>query len=1015
MDVSSYTIGYTRSIYASNKTPIEQVKNIEQLQSIVEANKRTNPQSIKNNLPALYVYNGVKGTYSPSNIFFIDIDTTEGVDFIIENRDILFKNCPNILFIQKSSSGKLHIVGTMYCLVEDEEGYEQESLIENESDYEQYSLLYSIRVLNRINHISQTERSQPLNYLDIEGAFDTHNNKFTQGLYLSHEPIYNNINHFDVGIKYNIDTLLEICSQYHIKVSINIGNTKYTSKVDVDNNKTYTTNTKYKHNGNIPHRYADVEYNINDFLHAKRRVKLNKHFKVCGYFGYQLRYMVMSELVKMFGSEGAILVCKCNIENYQEVISTLRRTEDGLKPIDGDFPNIRDWIIHTFAKQDEDALDYVQTVRLSETEYMSDVKDTILEITKQYNKIQIVAPTGAGKTRLINGEGRYSDFIGLAHELNAIVTVPYVVTNSLYNNLNIVTSERGEYIEGEPNVMVWDQILAKNIDLTNRWIIIDESHTLFTEREFRDSAVQLMKRLKETNCNIISVSATPTGEVEELGLSAFRFTKPRKTFINLIAKILWAGNKNQASPWDKIYKDIKQAFQYKQYDHIILFSDLFHEVINNKLFLDGLEKEVTWLKSENKITEDFKYIQREELLCKPITISTRIAYNGLNFNNEGKILIIMYFKTGETLPSELIQAVGRFRQASDIDAIVYLNLIHPNKTPVEELADKAKTFKDAGFDSKELSYNERLTNPDNKEAMTSVERYVAKNAVWGKVKRDLEDTGYIYVTEEKVEERKDVPIEKPFKDMADNIWRVYFENDTARLESAYDMEEDFYYLLQSKNIKGKEQVLRYLVGWARWLERIRKEYPMLNRMLILDWFRNQPKENRIETLFKNFSEVLSICVQTNEEFEFYVKRLNDLKKQCEKADKWFGKDVKAKIKRVKNIRNTYNNFNDNFVYCEGGNKGCIIDVENSFDAMFGLETFLRESAYSKMSLYKENKAKAGSTKGKQNNKKGVEVNYNGEQHFFGSRTEADEYLKSVGLSQNEVKKLKLNKNKYKIL
>ena len=1016
MDVSSYTIGYAPSVILENGTTIERVTNIEQIRRKIEANKRTNPQSIKNNLPALYVYNGLKGTYSPSNIFFMDIDTTEGVDFLIENREVLFLNCPNILFIQKSPRGKLHIVGTMY------------NLVEKEADYKHYSMLYSVRVLHWINHISQTERSKPLNYLDIKDAFDTHNVKPLQGLYLSHKPIYYNTKHFDIGIKDNMDELIDICSKYDIKVTINFyekdkdGKEKvitYTS--NVDDGKTYTTNTtntKYKHNGNLKHRYAGVEYNINDFLHAKKRVRLNKHFKVCGLSGYNLRYQVMSELVKMFGSDGAIDVCKCNIENHREVISTLRRTEDGLIPMNGDFPNIRDWIIHTFGTHDGGALDYVQTVRLSENEYMSDVKNTILEITKQYNKIQIVAPTGAGKTRLINGEGKYGDYVGLAHELNAIVTVPYVVTNALYNNLNIVTSERGEYIEDEPCVMVWDQVLAKNIDLTNRWIIIDESHTLFTEREFRDSAVQLMKLLKICNCNIISVSATPTGEVEELGLSAFRFTKPRKNHINLRAKILWAGNKNQASPWDKIYKDMNEALRYKKYEHIILFSDLFHGVIHDKFFLEGLEKEVTWLKSENKITEDFKYIQRKELLCKPITISTRIAYNGLNFNNKGKILIVMYFKTGETLSSELIQALGRFRQASDIDAIVYLNLIHPQKTPVEDLADKANMFKGAGFSSKELSYNERLTNPDNAESMSIVERYTIKNAVWGKVKSDLEDTGYIYVTEENVEERKDVPIEKPFKDMADNIWRGYIENDTARLESAYDMEEDFYYLLQSKNIKGKEQVLRYLVGWARWLERIRKEYPMLNRMLILDWFRNQPKENRIETLFKNFSEVLSICVQTNEEFEFYMKRLNDLKKQCEKADKWFGKDVKAKIKRVKNIRNTYNNFNERFVYSEEGNKGCIIYVDNGFDAMFGLEGFLRDTAYSRMSLYKDNKSKAGSVggtkKGKQNNKKGVEVNYNGEQHFFSSRSEADEYLKSVGLSVRDIQRLKINKNVYKI-
>ena len=63
---------------------------------------------LKEDQPALCT-TSTRGQFSPTNLFFIDIDSKEKVDEIINGRSELFKYSPNILFIQKSYSGKLHI------------------------------------------------------------------------------------------------------------------------------------------------------------------------------------------------------------------------------------------------------------------------------------------------------------------------------------------------------------------------------------------------------------------------------------------------------------------------------------------------------------------------------------------------------------------------------------------------------------------------------------------------------------------------------------------------------------------------------------------------------------------------------------------------------------------------------------------------------------------------------------------------------------------------------------------
>ena len=101
------TIGMLETRNRKNGSPITNINSDEDLEKV----RASAAGKEKDQLPVLTAYRGVRGEYKPSNVFFVDIDTKEGVDKIIANPEKLFDNFRIIYFIQKSYSGKLHICG----------------------------------------------------------------------------------------------------------------------------------------------------------------------------------------------------------------------------------------------------------------------------------------------------------------------------------------------------------------------------------------------------------------------------------------------------------------------------------------------------------------------------------------------------------------------------------------------------------------------------------------------------------------------------------------------------------------------------------------------------------------------------------------------------------------------------------------------------------------------------------------------------------------------------------------
>lgn len=412
---------------------------------------------------------------------------------------------------------------------------------------------------------------------------------------------------------------------------------------------------------------------------------------------------------------------------------------------------------------------------LKENEFMYDRKDEIIEFIKKNNSGCIIAPTGSGKTTLINGFVRRenvgtilgSDVLhkGIAEELNAVVIVPYNATNQLYDNLYEVSTRKNNNKEEIPSdracTLVIDQAISHWDEIKNRQIIIDESHVLFADRSFRDKAAALLQKMKDEkdNIRVCCVSATPLGEVDILGCVKLTYKKVRK-MIKL--EIINTNNADYT-----LLNYAKVALKARYYNKVVIFSDRFsRKLFENLIPIYGLEN-IAYMRSNLKDSADFKNIVDTEIVDKKVTIATRVAYNGLNFKNDkDKVLVLTSFTPNETLPSEIIQSIGRFRNCKvNVKCVIDKE---KNNESISERAKRAK-FYDTEFNEEGVkkafgsNYSSELLDEDRKNILEEIEAYNAAHSTRENLIEELKHTGYITIGE-KTDEIEPMIVKKKLKD-----------------------------------------------------------------------------------------------------------------------------------------------------------------------------------------------------------------------------------------------------------
>ena len=365
--------------------------------------------------------------------------------------------------------------------------------------------------------------------------------------------------------------------------------------------------------------------------------------------------------------------------------------------------------IESFVKQEENR---ITRIEMEDDKFMSDYVDKAEKFIAREQVLTISAPTGTGKTTML-------EKLTKKYHKKAVILVPFNVTNKLYAWSNIVSSESESSFEpGKINTMVWDQFVKHYNEIENSpadVIFVDESHALFLDRTYRDSAVQVWGKFQmwmQRGKKIVFISATPAGEIQKLNSRVLKFVKKddRDVKVNIITT-----NDTLSS----LERDLRNNF----FDRVCVFSDRDVKILYARLCVMGLSHDARIYHSQWR--GNVEELKKNERLDYRMNLLTCIAFNGLNIRNTGeKICVSVRYTEGDTTLNEIIQIVGRFRNNKDITLNIYVDNKFKSFDDLEELFHNAKTITDYE-DNVELKneYFERLSEETVQNSLREIDAY----------------------------------------------------------------------------------------------------------------------------------------------------------------------------------------------------------------------------------------------------------------------------------------------------
>ena len=747
--INFFTLAYSNSVKNRNGYAL-------QTASLTDLAKYSINKS-KIDQPVCYVYSGIKGTYKSTNIFFIDID--KEIEEVFNDPSKLFNRVPCIKAIQKSFSGKLHIFIEYGDKIDDEDSYNETSLILHAFVNEAINLCYGIDLYK-------------LGIEDNKEYLDTHNAKWSQGLFISsYEPVY------------NLNWYLTKIDEQTIKF--------LKEKYDFLSSKT-SSKTLPKHSNET----SIAEY-------KGERVKVDRGFTIAGYKGNDARWRISNVFLFVFG-DVQIAKKECDKRFYYEdgksIFSVPRSNRTPNKKVMGDLIKLGyiDLTVIESSKCD---------LFLKQGEYLSDKKDILLNMIRDLKRVSIQSPVGTGKTTFVKND--------LVNELNnPIIVVPYNATNSLYDGICLVSSSNNNKVpKNAPARMVIDQAVINWDEVKNHDLIIDEGHIIFEDRTYRKSVVEFFNKLKDFNNKIVSISATPSGEVESLGLKVITVGKEMK---KVPTKMVVTNNTT------KYINKLINSEKILNYDHVVFCADICHNFIRDNLVTKFGEENVADIRRSKENTEDYKNLIETETLTKRFYVNTKVAYQGLNFKNEGeKILIVTIADVNNTTYRTIEQQVGRVRKSDVCMEIIFdENQKTITKETMESSIRKAKKTEDYAsreeIDTRMIPYNEDLLEDDTNNAKCEIIEFNENQVGYANVYRDLlANPRYeLYEVTENFDKGRE---ENSFKRNASNKFREEFIKDSSIAFKVYEQgsyEEDWSSAIRKilRNYEISEELLQNLVN-----------------------------------------------------------------------------------------------------------------------------------------------------------------------------------------------------------
>ena len=313
---------------------------------------------------------------------------------------------------------------------------------------------------------------------------------------------------------------------------------------------------------------------------------------------------------------------------------------------------------------------------------------TIIDMLERRGRIEVVAPTGTGKTVLANE---------LAENNKTLIVVPYNSQLVNYNGCNVLTPDN-KFDFNRSNVGVVDECVKYMSRLDESWtIIIDETHLIIDDK-LRKSCRVFNDKIQQFKGKVIGFTAIAGLEDEIIGYDdRLVFYKERKP---LYAK------------WYDVKWPVSQIPKFINKDRTtIVFSDAHNRKLYDNWIAKNGQGSAACLRSDTQDTELFKRTIEEQRLVAMTNFSTSILCSGINLNNEEPVTVII--ETNQYIDyAYIVQAIGRFRKSEDIEIIIINNVswrLKSKRTSPEILAKQGTLGKQEAINialNNEFSVNE---------------------------------------------------------------------------------------------------------------------------------------------------------------------------------------------------------------------------------------------------------------------------------------------------------------------
>lgn len=426
------------------------------------------------------------------------------------------------------------------------------------------------------------------------------------------------------------------------------------------------------------------------------------------------------------------------------------------------------------------------------------INEIIFENLNKNVRMNMTAPTGAGKTEFIK---KFSNFL-LNNNLNVVILTPQNITNTLYTNTrrthhlrkgtpkarnrkaNLIGTQSNnyEYKPDKMNIMIWDQLykVVKEITTSNAVIIIDEAHKL-VEDDYRYSAIPTLSFLNEYKGMELYITATEIKEMSEaLGIkNTIEFKKER------INNDIYFINTKDDKDAKKLLKKIIDRAIKKESPHIMLANDILFNDLAEYCFRHGeipniyrSPNNMTTLYETNPLNILTKTEQVDE--TSSISLMTNVCYQGINIKNEAEMVVIIPFFIGTTTAQQIEQIIGRKRIGK---LYVYVVTCWQWSNEANEALKRL------------LSENENEIYND------IIKKFFAKktkaNAIYGLKERGFNimtssSSGYVYEVKDRPKRKKDIihKYERTLYDYINDI-EIDEENKNDFVDEIFNQEYEF--------------------------------------------------------------------------------------------------------------------------------------------------------------------------------------------------------------------------------